>query len=417
MMIATIATSICAMLFVLFPFISDIKSRRDKGVPQKRLTEHQNIALFKEQTTFFAAQLETGELNEQQYHDLNLSAERLLLENTEATRPLPEGNFSGGFWLLPCLIFALPIITITTYYNLGAQQDEMIKVLIEGQSNIASANQIQNFTKNIQLIEALEKRVKQKPDNIYYWTLLAQFAISENDFPAANEYFLSALRIDPQDSFLLAQYAESLFLVDQSKFTERVKSAVEKAYEANPSNSTVLGLKGIEAYSLGEPAVAAKFWRDAQMGLDPEGNVYRGLQIGIEQAESLVSSTSYEESNDSLPKGIRQVVLQVSLDPTISFEKHQIVYVAAIRSSGSKMPIAVKKINVSRLPATIILSDLDSVIPNQNLSSAEEIQLVARLSSSGSATPQTGDWEVISEPFALKNYRTEYQLIINRKRP
>jgi cytochrome c-type biogenesis protein CcmH len=360
--------------------------------------------------------LASGELDEQQYHDLNLGAEKLLLANTEATTSLSEENFLGGIWLLPCLLIALPIITITTYYHLGAQQDEIIKELIEEQSDNVYSNQRENLARNIRLNDALEKRVKQTPNNIYYWTLLAQFAISKNDFPKANDYFLTALQIDPQDSFLLAQYAESLFLVDQSKFTERVRLAVDKADEVDPSNSTVLGLKGIEAYSKGKPAIAAKFWRKAQIGLDPDGSIYGGLQIGIEQAESLVLSSSFTESNDSFSKGIKQIVLTVSLHPSIPIKKNQIVFVAAIRPGDSKMPIAAKKISASRLPATIILSDLDSLMPGQNLSAVEEIQVVARLSSTGSATPQAGDWEAIGEPFALEEYSTEYKLIINSKR-
>jgi cytochrome c-type biogenesis protein CcmH len=416
MFIVTIAILIFAMLFVLFPFVSDIKARRDKAVSQSRFTEHQNIALFEEQKGLFAAQLASGELDEQQYNDLNLGAEKLLLANTEATTSLSEENFSGGIWLLPCLLIALPIITITTYYHLGAQQDEIIKELIEEQSDNVYSNQRESLARNIRLNDALEKRVKQTPNNIYYWTLLAQFAISKNDFPKANDYFLTALQIDPQDSFLLAQYAESLFLVDQSKFTERVRLAVDKAYEVDPSNSTVLGLKGIEAYSKGKPAIAAKFWRKAQIGLDPYGSIYGGLQIGIEQAESLVLSSSFTESNDSFSKDIKQIVLTVSLHPSIPIKKNQIVFVAAIRPGDSKMPIAAKKISASRLPATIILSDLDSLMPGQNLSAVEEIQVVARLSSTGSATPQAGDWEAIGEPFALEEYSTEYKLIINSKR-
>ena len=63
MFIVTIAILIFAMLFVLFPFVSDIKARRDKAVSQSRLTEHQNIALFEKQKGLFAAQLASVKLD------------------------------------------------------------------------------------------------------------------------------------------------------------------------------------------------------------------------------------------------------------------------------------------------------------------------------------------------------------------
>ena len=417
MILVTIALLFFAMLFILFPFISEVKTRRNQFAMKRELGELQNIELFKEQRALFLAQLESGELDEQQYQDLSLGAEKLLLANTKATTPLHYKNYSRGVWLLPCLLIILPIITLVTYYHLGAYQDEVIKSLIDRQSNVIPVNEVDNLAKNTKLIMALEKRVKQTPDNIYYWTILAQAAIGRNDFTAANDYFSSALKIDPQDSFLLGQYAESLFLVDQSRFTERVREAVDLAYSADPSGSTVLGLKGIEAYSTGEPAIAAEFWRKAQIELDPSSSIYKGLQVAIDQAESLVFSLGSHDLDRPLKKEGRQIILNVSIDPSISVEEDQLVFVAAIKAGGSSVPLAAKKISASRLPTAVILSDADALIPGQNLSSTEEIQVIARLSSTGLATPQAGDWEAVSGPFKIKKNLSEYPLIINSKRP
>jgi cytochrome c-type biogenesis protein CcmH len=80
------------------------------------------------------------------------------------------------------------------------------------------------------------------------------------------------------------------------------------------------------------------------------------------------------------------------------------------------MPLAAKKISVSQLPATIVLSDTDALIAGQALSTATTIKVVARLSLSGSATPQTGDWEAVSDSFKLDEKGTQVSLLINRQR-
>jgi cytochrome c-type biogenesis protein CcmH len=69
------------------------------------------------------------------------------------------------------------------------------------------------------------------------------------------------------------------------------------------------------------------------------------------------------------------------------------VFVIAREPGGSPMPIAVEKHALSELPFTATLDDGDSPMPTHRLSQMQEVELVARLSASGNATPQDGDVE------------------------
>ncbi|MBT6026606.1 MAG: c-type cytochrome biogenesis protein CcmI, partial [Porticoccaceae bacterium] len=44
-------------------------------------------------------------------------------------------------------------------------------------------------------------------------------------------------------------------------------------------------------------------------------------------------------------------------------------------------------------------------------------KVIARLSNSGSATPQSGDWEASSESVDLDSFEGEIMLVIDRQRP
>ena len=57
-----------------------------------------------------------------------------------------------------------------------------------------------------------------------------------------------------------------------------------------------------------------------------------------------------------------------------------------------------------------MLTDADALVAGQELSTAKRIKIVARLSSSGSATPQAGDWEAVSDSFILDNEECSSQL-------
>jgi hypothetical protein len=72
----------------------------------------------------------------------------------------------------------------------------------------------------------------------------------------------------------------------------------------------------------------------------------------------------------------------------------------------------------------ISLTDADAVMAGHNLSSATEFKAIARLSQTGSATPQSGDWEVISDAVQLDKLPSEVttelaiiELEIVRQRP
>jgi cytochrome c-type biogenesis protein CcmH len=80
------------------------------------------------------------------------------------------------------------------------------------------------------------------------------------------------------------------------------------------------------------------------------------------------------------------------------------------------MPLAAKKISVFQLPATILLTDMDTLVAGQELSTANRVKVVARLSLSGSATPQSGDWEAVSDTIVLNEKGVNVSLSIDRQR-
>jgi tetratricopeptide (TPR) repeat protein len=63
------------------------------------------------------------------------------------------------------------------------------------------------------------------------------------------------------------------------------------------------------------------------------------------------------------------------------------------RAPGGGPPLAAKRFKASELPLQFRLDDADAMVPGRNLSSAPEVEVLARLSASGSATRQPGDIE------------------------
>ncbi|MGB2042383.1 MAG: tetratricopeptide repeat protein, partial [Porticoccaceae bacterium] len=220
-----------------------------------------------------------------------------------------------------------------------------------------------------------------------------------------------AIKVTPDDGFLLAQYAESLYLVAGNRFTAPVIRAMDRAFAVDSNNPTILGLKGIQSFENRELQLAITYWQGAIQGLDANSPTAQALQMGIDRAESLLGVAPETASEE------RQITVQLSLAPDIAFAPDQMVFVAAVRASGSPMPLAAKKMRAADLPITVTLSDSQALMAGQGLSSVERAVLIARLSTTGSATPQSGDWEIVSEVIDLSGVNQPVVLEINTQRP
>ena len=392
---------VVASMFVLYPFFH---SFRDSSSQSSVVTAQQaNVDSYRIQIQLYDRQLERQEISSVEHQQLVNQAQSLLLVNTNSgvDSVLDRGN--SGAWMVPVLLVFLPLLTYVVYDDLGAFEDQNIADMLRAQ---VQANE-QGLSND--LIVALQQRVQERPENVVYWAMLAQSAIDKNDIRQANGYYAEALKSAPSDSFLLAQYAESLFLIDGSQFTPRVASAVDRAFIADADNSTVLGLKGIEAFSARDLHQAINYWRQALTGIEPNSVVYQGLQSGIDRAMAMI------EAELETPSQVK-VSVYLSADDSISAQPTQSVFVAALSADGPPVPLAAIKLSFAQLPTLVELSDADALISDHLLSGASEIRLVARLSATGSATPQPGDWEASTDVLTLSSQGLSTSMVINQLR-
>src|SRR5690606_41529700 len=95
--------------------------------------------------------------------------------------------------------------------------------------------------------------------------------------------------------------------------------------------------------------------------------------------------------------------VRAPLDPALAMPTRvgADVFAIARRPGGSPMTVAVEKLQPTGFPLTVTLTDADSRMPTARLSDLPQVELLARVSASGDATPRAGDFE--SAPVVVEN--------------
>lgn len=390
-----------ASLFLVYPFI-----RHDRTVVQDDADA--NLQIFRDQQAQLDSQLQQQEIKQPQYEQLLAEAKQLLLLNSQKPQVEETVVSVKVGRLLPVALLLLPIFCLASYHYLGAAADEKILKMLEVNTQL-SVDDPQAQFKQQELFSAIEKRAAQRPDNIYYWILLAKRAVQQNDLSSAQYHYAQAIKASPEDSYLLAQYAEITFMLADSQFTDEVNRAIDKAFAIDSSNPTVLGLKGIQAFETEQWQLAITYWQEASRQMEQGSPTATALKAGIARAQMRLGIEPEQQLSP-------QVKISVSIDKAIQFDPNQTVFVALVAISGAPMPLAAKKLRAGDLPTTITLSNSDAVMEGYNLSSVNEVKAVARLSETGSATPQAGDWEAAIQRVDLSSGKYSLALEISRQR-
>ena len=87
-----------------------------------------------------------------------------------------------------------------------------------------------------------------------------------------------------------------------------------------------------------------------------------------------------------------KVSVNISQDVREKFGAGDSVFVYAKAASGPKMPLAVQKLSLAELPATVLLDDTMAMMEGMNLSAFNSVIISARVTKTGSAMAQAGDY-------------------------
>ena len=103
------------------------------------------------------------------------------------------------------------------------------------------------------------------------------------------------------------------------------------------------------------------------------------------------------------------IEVSVSLGSNTQVSPGDTVFVYARAWQGPKMPLAIAKFPVSELPKTVRLDKSMSMAPGMDLTTAPQLEVVARVSKSGSPMAAPGDWQAAQGPLTLPDIKAPWR--------
>lgn len=406
--------SIAAVLFVAWPLIKAPFTR--KAVAQKVDRDETQIELYREHLADLEKSRERGDIDTSQFEELKLELQKTLV--VEGVTGSGGKLHSGGKKILLAVAVLVPVLSLFFYSQWGQKKDWDIYQLLEALPKVESR---EDYDKKLrELVVLVQARLNQTPDNMQLVNLLAQTAMTLQDYDQAVDAYRRILDKFPESPRIIANLAQAMFYRAGNVVTPEVREYTHKALAMAPMMPEMLGLAGIDAKNQGDYRAAIRYWKTAVQHMDPNSRVAQGYLNGIAKAEQALLAAGEKLDGDDKPAAdgaSAKIELQVSLADSVQISGGETLFVYARAWKGPKMPLAIQKLSASQLPLSVTLDESMAMAPGMTIKSFPELELVARISKTGSPTAQSGDWQGTFGPVKLEALEGVQQIVISEQLP
>lgn len=401
-----------ALFFVIRPML-----RKNYSVTIGR--EQQNIAIAKERIVELDQELQKDQISQHQYDQTYAEIEQALLNDLQTSSIKVGPRQSSNYRSAAVVAFSVSMITVLGYYYLGNLHglDVVGTAPAPGQ---ASKQQIGSVG---QMVQRLADRLQRDPEDVDGWRLLARSYMTLGRYPEAVAALRTARGLAGDDPDVLLDLADAIAGTQnessQGQPTELVNLAMTKA----PNNPRVLWIAGQLAAEQGDYTKALLHWHRLEAMIPPDSKAAPVIKKMIAAAQAQIGerpTDAQQEPTKPVSETLQPVALavQVSLHPSLTSQVGQddTVFVYAQALNGPPMPLAVARKQVRDLPVNVVLDDSMAMMPAMTLSKFDKVRVAARISKTGNAIPQSGDYQVKISPVAV-DLREPIKLVIQDKIP
>jgi cytochrome c-type biogenesis protein CcmH len=281
-------------------------------------------------------------------------------------------------------------------------------------------------------VKQLEARMAANPQDAEGWQMLGRsYLVTGQAGKAVAAYEKADAIIGGTDAGLKLDLAEALVLTDDPSLQARAKEIIDATLSADPNNGKALWYSGVMAMRRGDKDTArSAFQRLLEQNPPPqirqvvtEQLAGLGVQVPVAAGEGAptMGGTAGAAGAQSPETGVvasgRTLRIAISVDPAVAAKLKPGVplFVAAREPGIPGPPLAAVRLSSDQLPTTVVLSDANSMVEGRNLSSVDNVEVVAHVALGGTPTVTAGD--LVGQVQNSKGGPTDVAIVINQVAP
>lgn len=393
----TAALMIAIALALILPPL--LRARPASGPDRRRLDAALHYARIEELDADYAG----GALDEAAYRQARLELERAGLQALERDQQVPRATAGASPTTAVVLALLVPTVSFGLYLTLG-QPEAILGARPAGDG--ATADMPHSVT---EMVARLEARLREQPNDAVGWRMLGRSYAVMNELEKSRAAFATALKLQNDDVGVLLEYAEVLIRLDREDLYAETRAILDAARRSAPDEPRVLWLSGIAAYQAGDFARAVDLLEQFQSRVPLQGEPARIVADLLAQARAGGGPAPPSAAGAAPAPAVKPAPSGPGLDVRVSLQPEladragpaDTVFIFARAAQGPRMPLAVVRVPVAKLPTTVRLDDSLAMTPALRLSNFSRVVVGARISKSGSAQPSSGDLQGASEPIDL----------------
>jgi len=397
---------VAAALLVLALAILLIPLLRAAGAQAADPRQQQNIQIAREKKQLLESQLTEGEIDQAAFDAAYLDLQTALALELERGEASSEG--ARGNWMALVVLLALPCASIPLYLAYGEY-----RVIDNPQLTQAAPQQSQVAAPQMspaEMVAAIEKRLRENPDDAEAWFMLGRVQMGQQDFDAAVNAYRRSDTLMADEPGIMFALADALAMQNNGSLLGEPEALVLRGLQLAPRFPNGLWLAGMAAEQRQDFRVAHEYWSLLLPMITDDA-------AAAEEVRGLLASL--EQRDPSLAKAAgagRQVTLRIDINDDLRAQAsaESAVFVYARAMQGPPMPLAVKRLQLQDLPLTLTLGDEDAMMPSMKLSSFDQVVVGARVSFSGNPVAQSGDFYTETESVDSANPPEQISLTIDK---
>ena len=407
--VLTILMLLLAIGLLVFPLL---KARQHAALAYK----DSNLKINDEKIKELDLDLEEGRIDQLFYKAAREELDReLLIDIPDVSKDNASLHYTNAASRHPALALVVsvfvPMLALLLYLDLG-MHNATEETFVASQEESTQQPSIEEMTRK------LEEKIEKEGGTVEEWIMLGRSHKYLGDNQQAANAFAVALEQDTENAQLMLERAEVLALSNDRVFTEDARALVLKAYELDPENPNALWFIGVAEFQQGNHRQAITHLVKLLPMAGGEEEVMKSIvtivaqsrqalvdagedvpeldeMLGIEQMEADAQAAEAAKTAPA-PAADSATSLSVAVDVSDKvrgqFNESDVVFVYAKAKQGPRMPLAAARLTLAELPATVTLDDNMAMVEGMNLSAFDELVVSARVTRTGSAIAQSGDY-------------------------